>query len=423
MPCARISKSMISRPVAVEYADMVGSFAYTAPSRQSLPPKAARKLQLPSFLPARHARKSNLQGSGEIATRPVLAPICAKSKSGEREMVCHLTAAKEVQWTATSGKGALANFNFKHDCEQNDLTSKYWGRARKNKNNHQDHADRMYKLGTTDRTWGPRHLFQMRWIVDILKLSRQGARSQEATVDMNKNNREDDLDRMCELIIQVVNYQGMARKIIEGNLRRRLGIKMAKLVYVLGWQEILQDQTDRIEDGYFRPHISYFYVSKTFKGAGRTRIIKDNSPTQRCQRQESSGSCIKALGCIRPDPFFGSPPISLENLRLGRFSPPLQINDCALGAQPGQVYNIVARARKTQQQEKNQDYMDAMDDCEHAPLRLAPCGLLFWAFNLAGNVSNSDATIYPPILASCQPRPIEHPTPTSNYAPLVMSTF
>ncbi|KZP11313.1 hypothetical protein FIBSPDRAFT_988309 [Athelia psychrophila] len=333
MPCARISKSIISRPVAVEYADMVGSFAYT---RQSLPPKAARNLQLPSFLPARHARKSNLQGSGEIATRPVLAPICAKSKSGEREMVCHLTAAKEVQWTATSGKGALANFNFKHD-------------------------------------WC--HLCHVQ-IVETIKLSGQGAQDRRrqriqstpnnrhrltskcsGRVDMNKNNREDDLDRMCELDAWLwADMYFSARKIVAGNIRRRLGMKMAELVHVLGfqfsniqpasqetlapqdfilvigWQEMLQDQTDRIEDGYSRPQISYFYV-KNKLGAGRT---KDNSPTQCCRRQESSGSCIKALGCIRPDPFIGSTPISPELLRLGRFSPTLQINDCALGGQPGQ---------------------------------------------------------------------------------------
>ncbi|KZP27679.1 hypothetical protein FIBSPDRAFT_948271 [Athelia psychrophila] len=115
MPSNRVSKSMISRPAAVEYADMVGSFAYPAPSKQSLPPKAARKIQLPSFLSARHARKLNSQGTVEIATRPLLAPICAESKPKEREMVCQLTAAKEAQWLATGGNGAPVNFSFKHE--------------------------------------------------------------------------------------------------------------------------------------------------------------------------------------------------------------------------------------------------------------------------------------------------------------------
>ncbi|KZP09189.1 hypothetical protein FIBSPDRAFT_993932 [Athelia psychrophila] len=141
MPSNRVSKSMISRPAAVEYADMVGSFAYPAPSKQSLPPKAARKIQLPSFLWARHARKLNSQGTVEIATRPLLAPICAVSKPKEREMVCQLTAAKEAQWLATGGNGALVNFSFKHEwCTLK--KSKSRGRTHKNKNNHQDHMDR-----------------------------------------------------------------------------------------------------------------------------------------------------------------------------------------------------------------------------------------------------------------------------------------
>lgn len=103
---------MISRPVAVEYPDMAGSFVYVAPSKVSQTSKAARKVHLPSFRFVRYARKSNLRGTLEVATRPALAPFLAESKAEDRTMVClpcmELTAVEEVQWFVTGGKGFVA---------------------------------------------------------------------------------------------------------------------------------------------------------------------------------------------------------------------------------------------------------------------------------------------------------------------------
>ncbi|KZP26259.1 hypothetical protein FIBSPDRAFT_1004783 [Athelia psychrophila] len=425
MPCARISKSMISRPVAVEYADMVGSFAYTAPSRQSLPPKAARKLQLPSFLPARHARKSNLQGSGEIATRPVLAPICAKSKSGEREMVCHLTATKEVQWTATSGKGALANFNFKHDwCHLCHV------QARKNKNNHQDHADHVYERSPTftpDELAISDHVFRMAnirfifaypigWIVDILKLSGQGAQDRitGGNVDMNKNNRKDDLDRMCEpyawlwtdRIIQVVKYQGMARKIIEGKMRRRLKTKMEELVNMLGFSLQFSDtQTasqigtgasklytrDRVARNIARPNGSHrnrvlpltdIILSRQQGIRGRAPENNQGHFSNPVLCRESSGPSFKALGCIRPEPFSG----------VSRASASRPFSNCCkvITAFPG------ARANKSNNKTAWTALMTGIADIYFRRAYLWQ--LLLWTVDSAGNVADSmgslDAAFY-----------------------------
>ncbi|KZP19147.1 hypothetical protein FIBSPDRAFT_863075 [Athelia psychrophila] len=69
-----ITKSMISRPVALELPGMVGSFACPAPAKQSLAPKAASRNILVSskFLCTRDARKE--KGPFEVATRPVLTP-------------------------------------------------------------------------------------------------------------------------------------------------------------------------------------------------------------------------------------------------------------------------------------------------------------------------------------------------------------
>ncbi|KZP14094.1 hypothetical protein FIBSPDRAFT_117186 [Athelia psychrophila] len=46
-----ITKSMTSHPVALELPGMVGSFAYPAPAKQSLPPKATSHNLLISLLP------------------------------------------------------------------------------------------------------------------------------------------------------------------------------------------------------------------------------------------------------------------------------------------------------------------------------------------------------------------------------------
>ncbi|KZP07250.1 hypothetical protein FIBSPDRAFT_875759 [Athelia psychrophila] len=83
-----ITKSMISRPVALELPGMVGSFAYPAPAKQSLPPKATSRNLLVSskFISTREARKGN--GPFEVATRPVLAPkVTAQSQPQSGKML------------------------------------------------------------------------------------------------------------------------------------------------------------------------------------------------------------------------------------------------------------------------------------------------------------------------------------------------
>ncbi|KZP21661.1 hypothetical protein FIBSPDRAFT_860295 [Athelia psychrophila] len=93
-----ITKSMISRPVALELPGMVGSFAYPAPAKRSLPPRAAsRKLAVSSkILPARDARKE--KGPFEVATRPVLTPIVvAQSQPQPRKMLDWHAYVSEVE--------------------------------------------------------------------------------------------------------------------------------------------------------------------------------------------------------------------------------------------------------------------------------------------------------------------------------------
>lgn len=88
MPCSRISKTVISRPVAVEYPDMVGSFVPVATNKQSLPTKTTRKIKLPALFHAHYARKLKLQKKEGVATRPDVAPFSVESRPKERKMVC-----------------------------------------------------------------------------------------------------------------------------------------------------------------------------------------------------------------------------------------------------------------------------------------------------------------------------------------------
>ncbi|KZP21697.1 hypothetical protein FIBSPDRAFT_931494 [Athelia psychrophila] len=91
-------KSMISCPVTLELPGMVGSFAYPAPAKQSLPPKAASlKLMVSSkIFPARDTRKG--KGPFEVATCPVLTPkVAAQSQPQPRKMLDWHTYMIEVE--------------------------------------------------------------------------------------------------------------------------------------------------------------------------------------------------------------------------------------------------------------------------------------------------------------------------------------
>ncbi|KZP05704.1 hypothetical protein FIBSPDRAFT_877237 [Athelia psychrophila] len=98
-----ITKSMISRLVALE---LVGSLAYPAPAKQSLPHKAASRNLLVSskFLSTRDARKE--KGPFEVATRPVMTPkVTAQSQPQSGKMLdrhAYLINDKQTQRLAAA---------------------------------------------------------------------------------------------------------------------------------------------------------------------------------------------------------------------------------------------------------------------------------------------------------------------------------